>query len=444
MTATATKSFKEFFSLASVERLSASFGDTPWLKERRLRGWKAFEQGLAEKDRKTGTRWLKGAAQWPEQPMEPGPKLAIPEALKPRLDGEWGPLAGAMSFGCEGTEPVLLDEEARKAGVLFLPLGEALRLRPDLIEKHLFSRTAVDETLYAALHAAYFGQGALVYIPRNVKLEKPLRLRGAHTGGHAGFFPHTLVIAEAGSEATVVDEAHSAGEAPGLLAGVAELILQPNARLNYINFQALNHASGAALRQSTVLADDARLYTLGVVAGGAWSTSFLGTRIEGGGGSVDLLGLALASGGQQVEIRTLQDHVGRSGNSDALVKSILRGSSRFYFDGVVKIFKSGQNTNAFQSNPNLLLSSDARAESIPTLEIEADDVACKHAASIGGIDEDEKFYLLSRGIPIRETETMITEGFAAELAQRLPDERLQERFVAILNRLASQASASLA
>jgi len=440
MTATATRTFRERFSRESVERLSAACGDPAWLKAKRLAGWEAFERMVAEPERRTGSRWLKAAALLPDQPIETGAKLPFPDALKPELDGEWGPLSGAMSFGCEATEPVLLDEEARRAGVLLMPLREAVRERPDLLERHLFSRTAVDETLYAALHAAYLGQGALVYIPANVKLFRPLRLRGAHTGGHAGFFPHTLVVAEEGAEATVVDEAHSAGEAAGLLAGVAELVLGANSRVNYINFQGINRASGAVLRQSTALADDARLYTLGVVAGGGWSTSYLGTRIEGGGGSVDLLGLALGDGARQLEIRTLQDHVGRSGNSDALVKSILRGASRFYFDGVVKIFKSGQNTNAFQSNPNLLLSSDARAESIPTLEIEADDVACKHAASIGGIDEEEKFYLLSRGIPLRETETIITEGFAAELAQRLPNEALQERFVSILNRLASRAS----
>lgn len=439
MTATATRTFKEHFSLESVQRLSKSFGDPDWLRAKRLQGWEAYERMLGAEKRETGTRWLKSAERFPEQPLDGGPKLPLPQAFKPVLDGEWGPQSGAMSFGCEASEPVLLTEEAKAAGVLFLPLSEAVRSHGALLERYLFSRTAVDETLYAALHAAYFGQGALVFLPKNVKLEKPLRLRGVHTGGHAGFFPHTLVIAEEGAEATVVDEAHSAGEAPGLLSSVAELILGRNSRVNYINVQSLNTASGAVLRQSTALADDARLYTLGVVCGGAWSTSYLGTRIEGGGGSVDLLGLALAKGEQQVEIRTLQDHVGRSGNSDALVKSILRGSSRFYFDGVVKIFKSGQNTNAFQSNPNLLLSSDARAESIPTLEIEADDVACKHAASIGGIDEDEKFYLLSRGIPIRETETIITEGFAAELAQRLPNEGLQERFIAILNRLASAA-----
>lgn len=438
MSTTATKAFKDYFSLASVEKLSASMGDPAWLKAKRLAGWEAFQKFAAAPNKNSGARWLKAADKALDAGLETGEKLAFPEALKPALTGDWGALAGAYSFGCEGGEAVQLSDEAQKLGVVFLPLREALKSHAALLEKHLFSRTAVDETVYAALHAAYLGSGTFIHVPKGVKLAQPLRVRGAHTGGHAGFFPHTLVVMEEGSEATVVDEMHSAGPAAGITAGVSELILGPNSRLNYISFQNLNRASGAALRQSTVLENDARLYTLGLAVGGAWSTSFLGTTITGSGANVDLLGLALGRESQQIEIRTLQDHVGRSSDSDALVKSILRDKSRFYFDGVVRIFKSGQNTNAFQSNPNLLLSSDARAESVPTLEIEADDVACKHAASIGSIDEDEKFYLLSRGIPIRETETIITEGFAAELAQRLPGEELQERFIAILNTLASR------
>ena len=441
MTTLATKAFKDYFSLESVEKLSAKLGEPTWLKTQRLKGWAAFQAGLASPERNTGARWLKIASKFPEQAIETGAKLAIPAELLPSLDGEWGPLSGALSYGCEENAPVLLDDEAKKAGVVFMPLSEALKTHGSLLEKHLFSRTSTDETLYAALHAAYLGQGVFLYVPKDVKLLKPLRVRAVHTGGHAGFFPHTLVVVEEGAEATLVDETHSAGEAAGLTVGVSELILGKNARLNYINFQRLNLASGAVLRQSTVLSNDARLYTLGLMAGADWSTNYIGTKLEGGGAFVDLLGLALADGKQQVEIRTLQDHVGRSADSDALVKSILRGKSRFYFDGFVRIFKSGQNSNAFQSNPNLLLSADARAESIPTLEIEADDVACKHAASIGSIDEDEKFYLLSRGIPLRETETIITEGFAAELAQRLPNEQLQERFVGILNKLASASGA---
>ncbi len=440
MTATATRRFRDFFSLESARGLGAACGDPAWLGELRLRGWRAFEAGLEASPRPAGTRWLKVAESWPDEALDPGPKLALPAALGLGLDGEWGPLSGAYTYGCESEGALLLDEEARRAGVLFLPLREALRSRPELLERHLFSRTAPEETLYTGLHAAYFGQGALIHIPKGVRLSRPLRLRGVHTGGHAGFFPHLLVLAGEGSSATVVEETRSAGEAPGLVSGVAELVLERGAQLNYISFQGLNQASGSLQRQSTVLAADARLYTLGIVAGGAWSTSFLGTRLDGGGGSADLLGLALGSGSRRIEIRTLQDHVGRSADSDALVKSILRGSSRFYFDGVVKIYRSGQNSNAFQSNPNLLLSGEARAESVPTLEIEADDVACKHAASIGGIDEEERFYLLSRGIPLRDTETIITEGFAAELGQRLPDANLQERFVAILKDLATGQS----
>ena len=434
-----TKAFKEYFSIGSVEKVSAKVGDPAWLKAARLKGWAAFERLVASEERNSGSRWLKQADKFPDLAIETGEKLALPAALLPSLEGEWGALSGSMTYGCEETAPVLLDDEAKKAGVAFLPLAEALKSHAALLEKHLFSRTSVDETLYAALHAAYFGQGVLLHIPKNVKLKKPLRVREVHTGGHAGFFPHTLIIADEGSEVTVVDQSHSAGAAAGLMAGVTELILGQNAHLNYISFQNLNLASAAVQRQNTVLANDARLYTLGIAAGSHWATSFLGTLLEGGGAFVDLLGLALGTGSQQLEIRTLQDHVGRSSDSDALVKSILRDKSRFYFDGVVRIFKSGQNTNAFQSNPNLLLSSDARAESVPTLEIEADDVACKHAASIGGIDEDEKFYLLSRGIPVRETENIIVEGFAAELAQRLPNDELQESFVNILNGLAKRA-----
>jgi Fe-S cluster assembly protein SufD len=442
MEAAAVRNFKDRFSLESVERLSAAFGDPDWLKRKRRKGWQAFSDfaQLPAGERHSGARWLKGPEHLPDEILETGEKLPLPAAVRPEFGGAWGDLAGAYSYGCESDFGALLDPEAAAMGVELLPLKQACVQRPELLERHLFSRTGEDESLYAALHAAYFGQGTLLYIPKGVRLAKPIRLRGVHTGGHAGFFPHTLVVAEEGAAATVVDEFSSAGEAQGLMAGVAELVLGPGSRVNYISLQDLNRLSGAAMRQNTRLADDAHLYTLGVVAGGAWSTSYLGSELAGGGGSVDLLGLALGDGARQIEIRTLQEHVGRAGSSDALVKSILRGASRFYFDGVVRIRRSGQSTNAYQSNPNLLLSSDARAESIPTLEIEADDVACKHAASIGGIDEEERFYLLSRGVPPRETETIITEGFASELAERLPEEGLKERFAEILNRLAMRAA----
>ena len=439
MTMIATKPLSQYFSRAEVETLSAS--DPAWLKAKRLAGWEAWEKGIADNaalSTHSGARWLGEVKTAPNWAIETGEAVSLPERFKPNLsDGDWGTLSGCRSYTLDSESELPLSAEAAKAGVIFCSLKSALKTHEALLEKHLFSRTTVDETSYAGLNAAYFGQGTFLYVPKGVKLVLPLRSFGVHSGGKAGFFPRSLVLLEESSEATFIDEWHSATDSAGFCAAVSELVVGPGAKLSYISHQGLNLASGAVARQTTVLGRDAYLYTLGIVTGAAWSTSYLGSRLEGAGAQVDLLGLLLGQGKQKIEIRTLQDHVGRAGHSDALVKAILRDEAHSYFDGVVRIFKSGQNSNAFQSNPNLLLSSEARAESVPTLEIEADDVACKHAASIGSIYEEEKFYLLSRGISEKDTESMIVEGFAAELASRLPTVALQERFSAILNSLAS-------
>ncbi len=433
-TALTGKPLKDFFSRASVERLSGKLGDPDWLKEKRLEAWKVWEAGAAD-PALSGTRFLRRMGEVHSLELDPGEAVPLPASFKPSLESDWGSLSGCLSFGCEENLEPALDPALAPRGVVFCSLREALKGHGELVKKHLFSRTRVDETAWAALHAAYLSQGCFLYVPKGVKLEKPFRVLGAHTAGHAGFFPHTLAVLEEGAEATLVDELHSATPRAGLAAQVSELVLGAGAQLNYVHFQNLNLSSVQVLRQRTNLGRDSYLYTLELAAGSALSTSYLESLVDGEGGRVDLLGLVLAGKDQQIEIRTLQDHRGRAGSSDALVKSILREEARFYFDGVVKIHKTGQNTNAFQSNPNLLLSTRCKAETVPTLEIEADDVACKHAASIGSIDEEERFYLLSRGINESDTENMIVEGFAAELAQRLPNEGLQEKFVEILNRL---------
>jgi Fe-S cluster assembly protein SufD len=439
MTAVATKTLREYFSRAEVEALSAK--DPAWLRQARLKGWQAWEEGTKNNEAlasRSGARWLAEARIAPNWALVPGAAGAMPETLKPSLSGgDWGELAGCRSFGNGEELGSALSDEAAKAGVVFCSLKEALKSHEALLKQHLFSRTTTDETSFAGLNAAYFGDGSLLFVPKGVKLSQPLRNIGVHRGGQAAFFPRTLVLLEDGAEVTLIDELHSATADAGFCTAASELVLGKGSKLSYINFQNLNLQSGMTSRQTTVLGREAYLYTLGILCGSAWSSTYIGSVLEGEGAHVDLLGLLLAGGTQKTEIRTLQDHIGRAGESDALVKSILRGHARSYFDGVVRIFKTGQNSNAFQSNPNLLLSSDARAESVPTLEIEADDVACKHAASIGSINEEEKFYLLSRGISEEDTESMIVEGFAAELASRLPSEHLQEQFAKILNRLAS-------
>jgi Fe-S cluster assembly protein SufD len=428
--ALALRPLGQSLGLADVEAASQALADPAWLKERRLAAWAAWQR-LAADPAASGTRFLEGLRQ--AFSFGVAASSPAPEAQALSLDSAWGPLSGLLRYG-QGLEPQALLSPALKAqGVRVLTLRQALAEQPELVRRHLFSCTRPDETSLAALHAALLGPGALVHVPRGVKVAAPLRLEGL--AGQA-FFPHTLVVLEEAAELTVVDSVASQGGEAGLTSAVSELVLGAASRLHYIHHQGLNTKSAFSLRQRTALASSAYLYTLSLVSGGAVSSSHIESSLQQEGGSVDLLGLVLAKGDQQVEIRTLQDHAARNGASDALVKSILRGKARFYFDGVVKIAKAGQGSNAFQSNPNLLLSSDCRAESIPTLEIEADDVACKHAASLGSLDEEQKFYLLSRGISEQDAETAIVEGFAAEVAQRLPTGPLQDSFIEMLAGLA--------
>jgi len=348
-------------------------------------------------------------------------------------------MGGEAACGAGYTRAVL-SSAAQAQGVTLLPLAQALKDKPQLLERYLFGGGAAPASALSALHQAFLGEGTFIHVPAGVKVASPILLRSLQGPAQPAFFPHTLVVLEAGAELTIIEELASVDERPGFTMGVSELVVGEAARLSYIHHQGLNRLSTVALRQQTRLGRDSYLYTLGLANGAAHSGSLLESMLKEEGATVDLLGLVLAGQGQQMELRTLQDHAARGGNSDALVKSILRGDARFWFDGVVRIHKAGQNSNAFQSNPNLLLSSECRAESIPTLEIEADDVACKHAASIGSLDEEQRFYLLSRGISPKDAEAAIVEGFAAELAQRLPAGPLQEAFTDILSRLACQAA----
>jgi Fe-S cluster assembly protein SufD len=363
-TLVAGKNLKDCFSRASVEKLSAAFGDPAWLKEKRLAAWEYYEKNAADAAL-TGTRFLSGLKEAHRMAVEPGAKEGLPLCFQPALHSEWGALAGSAAYGCEGSEKPYLTPELANQGVLFLPLKEALQRHGALVRRALFSRTSPEETIYTALHTAFLGQGTFLYVPQGVRVHQALRNVGVHTSGHAGFFPHTLVILEEGAEATLVDEVHSAHQRPGFCAQVSELVLGAGSRLSYIHFQNLNHASGSSLRQRTQLSQDSYLYTLGMVAGGRFSSSYLESRLDGAGGQVDLLGLVLAKDEQEIEIRTLQDHEARAGMSDALVKSILRGKSRFYFDGVVQIHKEGRIPTPSRATPTCFCPRTAKPNPSP-------------------------------------------------------------------------------
>ncbi|MGH7506101.1 MAG: SufB/SufD family protein, partial [Longimicrobiales bacterium] len=172
--------------------------------------------------------------------------------------------------------------------------------------------------------------------------------------------------------------------------------------------------------QRTVAGRDAKLDTLIVNLGGEVARVDLMASLEGPGARSDMLGLYFGQGDQHFDHETRQEHRVPHASSDLLYKGGLDGDSRAVFRGLIKVFPNAQRTDAYQTNRNLILSRTAQATSLPNLEIEADDVRCSHAATVGQLDDEELFYIMSRGIPRHEAERLVVFGFFGEVLDRLP------------------------
>jgi Fe-S cluster assembly protein SufD len=223
---------------------------------------------------------------------------------------------------------------------------------------------------------------------------------------------------------------------------VTELYVGPGARVRYINTQDLGRHIYDLRRQTALLDRDSRLEWLTVTLGGKLSRSSQHTVLRGSGAEAMVTGLYLPDGKQHVAFDTLQDHVATSCTSDLLYQGALLGRSRAVYEGTIRAWPGAQKTNAYQSNRNLLLSPKARADSLPQLEIEANDLRCTHGATVSQVDQDQVFYLQSRGIPRPEAVRLIVEGFFQPTLDRLPEslEGLRDRLTgAIADKLSRSA-----
>jgi Fe-S cluster assembly protein SufD len=306
-------------------------------------------------------------------------------------------------------------------GAVFIDLHEAASSHEAIVREHLHSLVLPTEWKLAALQAAAWQDGALIYVPAGVELEVPLRYLVKQNGAPA--YPHLLIVAESNSDVTVVQE--STGGAPSgnsLVSGAVEIICKPDARVKYVDVQ--NFGTGGVYAFSTIrarLERGAQLSASFVGIGGLLSKTKLEVSLEGEGAHAELLGLTYGDGKQHFDYMTLQDHIAPRTSSDLLFKAALDGESSTVWTGTVHIQKTAALSEAHQTSRNLLLSEHAKAAPIPVLEIEAYDVLqCSHGASAGPLDEEQRFYLESRGIPTGVAQQLLVEAFFVELIDRLP------------------------
>jgi Fe-S cluster assembly protein SufD len=275
------------------------------------------------------------------------------------------------------------------------------------------------------LHHALANDPVVIEVPDGVVVPDPIVVR--HQGAADGIAAAVRLVVRAGadSEVRVVEVFEGGGS--GLLLPGAELHLGPASRTGYVGAQLLGTAAWS-IATLDLEADAQATTTAGLVGfGGAYARLRTDCRLVGRGATGDLLAAYFGDGDQTLDYRTFQDHIAPDTTSNLLFKGAVADRSRSVYTGLIRVEKEARGTNAFQTNRNLKLSEDAWAESVPNLQIENNDVHCSHASAVGPIDEEQRFYLESRGVPTPVAERLIVAGFFADVLDRLPTPALRDR-----------------
>jgi Fe-S cluster assembly protein SufD len=309
------------------------------------------------------------------------------------------------------------DLEAR--GVIFCDLDEATAKHEDLVAPHLHRLVRTDRTKFSALHGAFRTGGTFLYVPPGVTVDLPLQTLTYLDEENGAVFPHTLLVAGADSEVTFIDRFAGTDLHRGLSVAVAEIVVGRAARVRYTSIQEWGDGVTHLGVQRAEVNRDADFRSLAIGFGASLARAEAEALLAEPGASSEMLGVYFADGTQHFDHRSEQDHAAVNCTSDLLYKGALRDHSRGVYSGWVHVRPGAQKTNAMQTNRNIILSDSAFARSIPNLEIEADDVRCGHAASVGPVEEEQLFYLMSRGIPRSEAERLIVFGFFNEVLDRI-------------------------
>jgi Fe-S cluster assembly protein SufD len=414
------------FTREALQDLSAGHGEPTWMLEKRYQGWYHYSELEPPSWRRTDIKKLK----WNELVPYAPPQAAVRDldALPPKLRNAlavYGARAGLLLQ--RDSAPVYLElaEEVRTRGVIWTDMHTAVQEHPDLIQKYFMEEAVpIASDKYTALHGAFWSGGTFLYVPKNATIELPFVSVLWQEMPQLAVFSPTLLIADAGSSVTLVSELLSMGcdACPDTYhGGVTELHVGAGAQVRYINAQDLGRQVYDLRAQTALLDRDSHLEWLTVNLGGRVSRSTQHTILRQPGADAKVTGLYLPDGRQHIAFDTLQDHVAGSCTSDLLYQGALLGKSRSVYEGTIRAWPGAQKTNAYQSNRNLLLSKNARADSMPKLEIEANDLRCTHGATVSQVDEDQIFYLMSRGIGRADAVRLIVEGFFQPSLDRLPD-----------------------
>jgi Fe-S cluster assembly protein SufD len=326
-----------------------------------------------------------------------------------------------------------LDQSLINSGVIVSTIKEALKSHPEVLKAHFMAQTQrLGSEKFASLHTAFIEDGAFIYIPKGVEIKQPITIVHSANGDLVSIFPHTLIVAEDNSQVSVIDYFVSDSKSKHFCCGANDLYAGHGSKITYVGLQNWSNHDLCLQMNSTVVRRDARAQSLNLHLGGHQARHESLSQLQAPGAFSEMLALTIASGEREFDQRTLQIHQAPNTKSDLLYKNVLQGKARTIFSGLIVVDQDAQKTDAYQSNRNLMLSDSAEANSLPGLEIQANDVRCTHGATTARIDPEELFYLQTRGIPEVKAHELLVFGFFEEVLNRLEDEDLHAALRSII------------
>jgi Fe-S cluster assembly protein SufD len=410
------------------EKIKMSFGDPDWLLSRRKEALEVFRATHLPSRVSHLWRYTDPILFVTDEDTvaEAGPRTKDQGGLPPELQKGFdaSSIAGAAYLRNGNGVNVILDPKLASAGVVMMDLREAAQILPDLVREHLGSLIGPNFGKFEAYSSAAWTAGLLIYVPRGVEIDQPIHILSGPSGTAQPFAQRLLVIVEDSAVLNLIDE-YGDGEAdrggPSHVNSIVEMWAGTGARVKYVPIQNWSAGTVSHFTQRARLLADAQIETAMTSLGGRVSKVDCGAILAGRGAESNMFGLAIGGARQQFDHHTVHDHQAGNTRSDLHFKVALRGRAHSAYTGLIRIEDKAPFCEAYQENRNLLLSSGARAESIPELEILNNEVRCTHGATVGKVSPEEVFYLGTRGIDPADAVRLIVTGFVGPILAHIPD-----------------------
>lgn len=419
----------------SAEAMARSKGEPAWLVEQRggaaelagTIGWPKPEKVRIE-------RWNLTAVGGYEQPAALGSVAELPAIVQELV--------------AEGTESLLvqrnsgiawkqISEELASKGVIFTDLETACREHGELVQQYLFQAVPKEEDKLTAINAALWNGGVFVYVPKNVEVELPLQAIMYNDKSDATFAPRILIVADTNSRVTYVDcvvSEQSVNEAPFVHPSVVEVFVKAGAFVRYSTIHSMGGTGVDMSIRRAVIENDARIeWIVGDLNDGN-TLSDTKSIMKGKGSTSDVKVISVGKNAQQMSLTTQAVHFGKNSDSNMVTRAVMKDSSSAIINGITKIEHGATKANGVQTEKVLMLSSKARGDANPILLIDEDDVTAGHAASVGQVNPEQVYYLMSRGISKQDAERLIIYGFLAPVVSEIPVEAVREQLQRLLER----------